>query len=372
MDALAAESWTWYGLTWVIVGARMISRRVLFGSFLKLQTDDALMIFAMIADTVLIVTMNILSRTNTNLIDPNDTTPLTPESIQDRIFGSKMVLVVEQMQIVTIWTMKCCLLIMYNRLTMSLKQNVAVKIVVCYVAVGFVVMEILYLGVWCRPFDQYWAVPVANPQCSAATNHLITNAVLNISSDIMIILIPMPVFLKAQLPLRRKLILCGVFALGIFTVSPQIKHATSVFLLMILSAILNKYYSFMEPFGSNWTFWYIRESSTAIITANLPFTWTLLQRVFNLQSFIAKSTQRRTGDGPSRFRSTGYGAHHTMTTIIQGGDEEFPRSDSQERIHIPLQIYRKQEVHVHSSTVADHESSRSASTNISAARSLSR
>ena len=33
------------------------------------------------------------------------------------------------------------------------------KIVAGYVAVGFVIMEVLYLGVWCRPFNQYWAVP---------------------------------------------------------------------------------------------------------------------------------------------------------------------------------------------------------------------
>jgi hypothetical protein len=61
-------------------------------------------------------------------------------------------------------------------------------------------------------------------QCSAATNHLITNAVINITSDIMIILIPMPIFLKSQLPLKRKAVLIGVFALGAFTVSSLSQH----------------------------------------------------------------------------------------------------------------------------------------------------
>lgn len=37
----------------------------------------------------------------------------------------------------------------------------------------------------------------------------------------MIILIPMPIFLKSQLPLKRKAVLIGVFALGAFTVSSQ-------------------------------------------------------------------------------------------------------------------------------------------------------
>jgi hypothetical protein len=82
-------------------------------------------------------------------------------------------------------------------------------------------MEILYLGVWCRPFNQYWAVPTNNTQCSAAKNHLITNAVLNISSDIMIILIPMPLLFQVQLPRKNKAVLVGIFAIGVFNVRPS-------------------------------------------------------------------------------------------------------------------------------------------------------
>ena len=59
------------------------------------------MLFAMCTDTVLMVSINIVATTSSNLIDPNDTTPLTAENIKEREFGSKMVLVVEQMQILT-------------------------------------------------------------------------------------------------------------------------------------------------------------------------------------------------------------------------------------------------------------------------------
>jgi hypothetical protein len=57
----------------------------------------------------------------------------------------------------------------------------------------------------------------------------------------------------------------------------------------ILAAVLNKYYSFSQPFGSLWTFWYVRESSTALLIANLPFIWTLLRRIFNLRAFDSSS-----------------------------------------------------------------------------------
>lgn len=39
----------------------------------------------------------------------------------------------------------------------------------------------------------------------------------------MIILLPMPVFLKSQLPTRKKVMLCGIFALGTFTVGPTLR-----------------------------------------------------------------------------------------------------------------------------------------------------
>lgn len=32
--------------------------------------------------------------------------------------------------------------------------------------------------------------------------------------------IPLPILIKAQLPLKRKIILCGVFSLGILVVRP--------------------------------------------------------------------------------------------------------------------------------------------------------
>jgi hypothetical protein len=106
--------------------------------------------------------MNIVAHVDTNLMLPSDIPLLTPESIRSRIYGSKLVLVVEQCMITTQWGCKICLLLLYNKLTIGLKQQWAVRIVGAYVVINWAVMETLYFGVWCRPFNQYWAVPVAN------------------------------------------------------------------------------------------------------------------------------------------------------------------------------------------------------------------
>ncbi|KAK5715852.1 hypothetical protein LTR17_016606 [Elasticomyces elasticus] len=200
-----------------------------FGSFTRFQTDDYLMLVGLCFYTTLVVAINIVRNTNSNLLPPGyDTSHLSQQDIRERTYGSKLILVVEQCQICTIWLAKACLLTMYFRLTNARRENIAIKVLCGLVVFGFVFMEIFYFGVWCRPFSNYWAVPTPNIQCDAATNHLITNAVINLSSDIAMIVIGLPMFVRMSLPLRKKIPLIGIFSLGIF---------------VILAAILNKVYS---------------------------------------------------------------------------------------------------------------------------------
>ena len=67
--------------------------------------------------TGLLIVINIQTYTPTNLINPADDIVLTPEDIQEREYGSKLVLVTEHLQMVVIWSVKGCLLILYSRLT---------------------------------------------------------------------------------------------------------------------------------------------------------------------------------------------------------------------------------------------------------------
>lgn len=104
------------------------------------------------------------------------------------------------------------------------------------------------------------AVPTPNEQCNAATNHLITNAVFNLSSDVILLAIALPMFIRSRLPKQKKIALVCVFGLGIF---------------VILCSILNKYYSFTQPFGNMWTFWVRfakeRMAETALLTFSSMF-----------------------------------------------------------------------------------------------------
>ncbi|KAF2141295.1 uncharacterized protein K452DRAFT_351434 [Aplosporella prunicola CBS 121167] len=316
---LNAESWIWFAVVISIASARFASRILLFrGDAKKLQIDDLLMFGALCTYTTFLVCINIISHNESNLLPPGfDMDLLTPAEIRHRQYGSKLVLVVEQCQCVTVWAVKACLSIMYYRLTIALKENIVVKVLSVYVAFGFIFMELFYFGVWCRPFRNYWAVPTPNVQCNAATNHLITNAVFNISSDLFLLILALQMIVRSSLPIMRKLILCFIFGLGIF---------------VILAAILNKYYSFTNPFGRAWTFWYVRESSTSLLVANLPYTWNLLRRIFHLRAFNGRSSS---GTGTRTNRARHAPSIGTATTLVapsrcgttSNGKGSFLRSD---------------------------------------------
>lgn len=98
--------------------------------------------------------------------------------------------------------------------------------------------------------------------------------------------------------------------------------------------MLNKYYSFAFPFSPMWTFWYIREASTAIYVANIPNCWPLVRRLFHLRSFTGTTEKsgtvtnfRSTHDGTlmSRYGGTQgnrFGSHHGRDIELERGDDD--------------------------------------------------
>jgi hypothetical protein len=293
---------------------------MLFRSIKGLQYDDWTMgLFVTGAYTVMIVLANRWLKVQSNLEpDSFDFSALTEEELSRRRFGSKLVIVVEQMHIAVIWACKACLLIMYHRITRTAlrNENIAIKILAAYTALGFVVIEVLYFSAWCRPFSEYYAVPTSSFQCNALVHHRITKAVFNISSDLIMLCIALQMLIRSLLPMKRKMILCGIFSLGIFVVA---------------ASIMNSYYSFSNPYKSTWIYWYVRESSTAILVANLPFTWTILRELFELGNFDDTNPppwtyhSARTAGG----RKTAQLLHHqSATTAARTGTRRSPNNSN--------------------------------------------
>jgi hypothetical protein len=127
---------------------------------------------------------------------------------------------------------------------------------------------------------------------------------------------------KVRLPKKNKTILFAIFLIGAF---------------VIVAAALNKYYSFTHPFGNEWTIWYLRESYTAILCANLPLTYPLIQRVFGLRNWNSHTYSADSPYGsvtqPQTSHTRTYWPEPRVTHIPRGFRDIFRRTESQEDIN---------------------------------------
>lgn len=140
-----------------------------------------------------------------------------------------------------------------------------------YTALGLVFTEIPYFFVLCRPFSGYWAIPVPNEQCANYFHYCIIQMVFNVSSDILLLVIPVPFIVHAKVTASKRAMLAGIFSLGIF---------------VLIAAILNKAYNFANMNTTIYMVWHIRETSTAIYVSNIMCIWPLLRKIFGLKKFI--------------------------------------------------------------------------------------
>ncbi|KAJ6081550.1 hypothetical protein N7499_006424 [Penicillium canescens] len=292
---LLTEAIIFWAIGLVIYIGRIAARIIANGSIKRLFVDDYVMTATFAIYTTLLVLIQISARYATNLMDPKDYSEVLadPKQVSDRIYGSKVVIGLEQCMLFSTWGVKTCMLMLYWRITQNLRSNLYIKILAVYTAVGFVVIMVTYYAVYCRPFSQYWAMPVDDMQCATYQRYSITQAVFNISSDAVMFAIPIPLLIKAQLKRRRKFVLIGVMSLGLFT---------------IIAAILNKFFNFASPLTTTYQIWYIREASTAIYVANLMCWWPLLRKLFGLKAFQYNSNRgQRPGNQNNKNKdSNGY------------------------------------------------------------------
>lgn len=104
---------------------------------------------------------------------------------------------------------------------MGLKERFAVKLLAGYVALGFIGTE-LSMFLLCRPYNQYWAIPPNDiDQCAFYRKYSLPQAVFNISSDALMLAIPLPLVIRSHLPTKQKIAMVLLFSMGLFVVCLQ-------------------------------------------------------------------------------------------------------------------------------------------------------
>jgi hypothetical protein len=290
--------------------------------------------------TALVVCLNVVVTGGGSNLFPLEQLPtFSEEDIRERIKGSKIVVISEQAMLNTIYFNKACMLIMYRRLTMGLRQQKFVTAIAIYVALGWLGTELAFFFA-CRPFNGYWAVPPPDPQCTTLQHYAITQATFNISSDLLMLGIMLPLLVQVNLAIKQKIALVGIFSMGSF---------------VIVAAILTKVFNLGDIYSTEYMLWYIREASTAMYVANLPMIWPLLREwIPYLREMTpghrSTSSNRRTGAtssmcGMRRSGTNGGGGCGSLplsrlskaknSQYTMGTETDIERTASVERINKP-------------------------------------
>ncbi|KAH4807747.1 hypothetical protein HBH61_127350 [Parastagonospora nodorum] len=307
---LASQSWPMYGIGIFLLAVRTFARWRRVRSASQFAIDDWLMITAVpLFYTGLIACLNIIAAGGgSNLFLPEEFATFSPADIDERIKGSKIVIVSEQCMLNVIWVLKACMLFMFARMTTGTTHIKWIRFVAAYVALGWIAVEIAFFTA-CRPFNGYWAVPPPNPQCTTLEHFAIVQATFNISSDLLIIAVPIPMIASLSLPLKQKIGLGLLFSMGTF---------------VIVAAILTKYYNLSNLYGTTYMLWYTREASVAVYTACLPAIWPLLREHVR---FLRESTNSYITGASKMPPKYGYGSQYGNMSSAKGPRSRITRTD---------------------------------------------
>jgi len=141
----------------------------------------------------------------------------------------------------------------------------------------------------CWPIQYYWNFMSVRGKCMDKAGVTFANAGVNILTDLLLIVIPVPMLWKLQLPQRQKLILMFIFGVGLFAT------ITSVIRLVALREIGLVPEPLQRARGVNIAIWSCIEINTGIMCASVPALKPLIARYF--PSFIISDLYAKTRGG---------------------------------------------------------------------------
>jgi len=156
---------------------------------------------------------------------------LSDEDIRRKEIASGLVLASRIFYAATIWILKAAILEFLCRLTLTTWEHAwqttlrAIRIIL---AVTFVAVLISDL-VECQPFSHYWQVlPNPGGQCRQGYVQLITMAVCNVFTDLLLVIFPVPIIVTSSMTLKRKIQLVLLFSLSLSVVGVTLYRVPNI------------------------------------------------------------------------------------------------------------------------------------------------
>ncbi|KIW68453.1 hypothetical protein PV04_04396 [Phialophora macrospora] len=285
------EAFTLLAMGVLVVATRTASRLSIAG-IKGLWLDDYLMLFATViygleTGTAYAVGAWWHGLANNGMTDEQRRTlDPTSQEYEFRVNGSKTQLVGWSLYTLLLWTLKLCMIIFYQRLTESLDHmRMRVRLGYAVVISTYLATELSILF-GCHPFHKNWQIyPNPGNYCQPAISKidLYVTVVLNVFSDAYLLSIPVPMLLKADIPLVKKLSLIFIFSGAIFVMACGILRA---------ALILEDPIGGAQAAGS----WAVRETFVAVVVCNLPLVYQggrRLTKSATARSLFSRATSRQ-------------------------------------------------------------------------------
>ncbi|KAH6711132.1 hypothetical protein BKA61DRAFT_110221 [Leptodontidium sp. MPI-SDFR-AT-0119] len=171
----------------------------------KVFFEDGIMLMAIVPLLIRMAFTHVVLVYGTN---NTKTDGLSAKSIHDREIGSQLVLISRIFYAAYLWAIKYSTSMFLRTLTEAVWQRShqrMLRYLHIFLGATFIATVISDLGA-CQPFSHYWQVtPDPGPQCRQGYAHLITTGVLNIVTNLAIIIFPIPMILKSRLPRAQKI-----------------------------------------------------------------------------------------------------------------------------------------------------------------------
>ncbi|KAL3484214.1 hypothetical protein BJX62DRAFT_244144 [Aspergillus germanicus] len=255
---------------------RLISRWKLVG-FRGWGVDDFLCILAGIFATYLMVPIFVVAYTQSSNTGwtPEQRAAFNPEEIRQMQTTTKLVVAGWYAYVGALWSLKGVVLIYYHRIMSGVTQQMIIRVTAVYCALSFIAV-ILAISLHCRPFQKLWQIdPYPGAECSAYNTLYIIVAVLNITTDMLLVYIPIPVLIRLRIKLYQKIMIGILLCSGVF---------------IIVAALLRCVMSLMEISRINLSaIWTVREILVAFIAVNAP----AIKPMFKLSSWNRLSKMTR-------------------------------------------------------------------------------
>lgn len=312
------EIYTEFSVGTSIILLRLVVR-IAIGGFRRLSSDDYFMMAALATYIPSMITItrgdklgSIAGLTQERL------EKMTPDEIYDMRVGSILHFFAWLAGFTTIWLLKGSMLAAYTHLGFDGWQKKLLIANIWFCLLSYVGI-ILAVGLNCYPVQLYWQVsPIPPMRCTTVLIRQLPIGIGNLISDVCLLALAIPLIIKVQLPLRKKIILAGLLSGGVFVI---------IITILRLTFVLQKNKN--VNMAAIWSF---REMLVAIFVVNTPplrplFSYVRLWPTAGRSGTEERSTTLRTiGSGGGALKQFARKKRSfTDSEILR-------REDSQERI----------------------------------------